>query len=1264
MADEDGTRANTWISDQRGRVVGVLDADAQRLSTSYDPYGLPVMVTDRDGGRTITQYNDRGLMTLRAYPSGARCSMTYDSFDRVTQVSVSADEQTAITRYDYADAGRNPSSMVDPEGGITQFTWDGTLLTSVTDPTGVVIAFTYDRFGDLVATTNAAGESARLERDALGRVTAAVTPLGARTTFTYSPEGALASREDADGGVWRYEHSPAGRLLAQIDPLGNRTVIERGDHGDETATVDPLGRVVRHTLDDLGNLADVTLPDGSRWEFTHDALSRLVQTTDPVGGTWTTDYDVMGTPVAQTDPTGRVQRGEVLQDGFELGSGEAVTSVRTDELGRIVAVTDPSGGVGITEYDLCGRPLAFTDPSEATTVLERDEAGRVVMLIRPSGSTTRYTYDECGRLARLTDALGAVTELRYDADGRVVAEVDPTGVTSSWSFDAMGRVVRAERPGSGVTEWTYDKAGRVTSVRDRLWGLRRFRYNAAGELVEAIAATGAVTRFAYDQAGRVITITDPLGNVTSRSYNERGQVVSETDPLGRTTTATYDGAGRQVTQTNAAGECLGWRHDAAGRLASLEVDGTAVVEYERDVAGRPVTVVDRTEPFRTVTHRLSFDASGRLTSRSRNDHLTVWGYDADGRLDELVRPNGDRTSYRRDAVGRAVRIDCSGLPPVELTRDAAGRVLSSTSDGLAQSWVYDAGVVVGHEVHRGGDASSTSIERDASGRISTVVTNGEATRFAYDEAGQLVAEDAGNVQRRYAFDEAGRLIRDTDASGEQEFAYDAAGQLVAVRKGHEVRRFTYDAAGRRVTTEAADGRMDFSWGPLGWLTGVTGPAGSTSVHVDALGDLARVDDVELFWDGSRLGGIAQVGDKSIARTPGFVGVSGSWTAGGWRGARSTGSDAWSADPMVALSSAVSLGTSGEVLVDGLEWMGARVYDPASRGFLSADPLDPVWGAAWSGSAYSFAGNDPVQALDPLGLRPVTDAELLAYAGGHQGAFAAAADWTANNWEYLAGGAMVVAGGVLMATGVGGPAGVMLISAGADTIIQKATTGSVNWGEVALSGALGGFTGGAAITKLGLTGARAAVAQGVITGGTSGFVMGNYHYASAPGPHTVDGYVATVGGETLAGVGMGGATGVVGHQVSQRIMGALTNNPTADTVVLGRIMRYRVEPYAAANDFATYTALPDSWYSRTRSLLGSDSRNDALHAWVDGSWTRYQMMEGKTLVDIGAPDPALRPAGVPPLEPSPFYDAEMDEIAKWNGGAGYSVIQDPQPSWSL
>jgi RHS repeat-associated protein len=40
----------------------------------------------------------------------------------------------------------------------------------------------------------------------------------------------------------------------------------------------------------------------------------------------------------------------------------------------------------------------------------------------------------------------------------------------------------------------------------------------------------------------------------------------------------------------------------------------------------------------------------------------------------------------------------------------------------------------------------------------------------------------------------------------------------------------------------------------------------------------------------------------------------------------------------------------------------------TRRFLSVDPMDLVVGSGWAGNPYSFAGNDPLHAIDPLGLR--------------------------------------------------------------------------------------------------------------------------------------------------------------------------------------------------------------------------------------------------------------------------------------------------------
>ncbi|MEQ4520621.1 RHS repeat-associated core domain-containing protein, partial [Pseudarthrobacter sp. B907] len=226
--------------------------------------------------------------------------------------------------------------------------------------------------------------------------------------------------------------------------------------------------------------------------------------------------------------------------------------------------------------------------------------------------------------------------------------------------------------------------------------------------------------------------------------------------------------------------------------------------------------------------------------------------------------------------------------------------------------------------------------------------------------------------------------------------------------------------------------------------------------------------------------------------------------------------------------------SGGLDIAGLEWLGARAYDPATRAFLSTDPLAPVLGAGWDGNPYAYAGNNPINTTDPTGLRPLTDDELKAYDGSSRAAFAAAGDWLGDNWEYIAGGAMVIAGGVLMATGVGGPAGMVLIAAGADTIIQKATTGGVNWGQVALSGALGGFGGASIAARAGLCGMKATLVAGASSGGISGGIQSSYGYYSGPGPHTISGAVGATAQGTVFGAALGGAGGAGGHAAVQAI----------------------------------------------------------------------------------------------------------------------------------
>jgi RHS repeat-associated protein len=1157
VSDADGTRSNTWLHDARGRLVGVVDADEHRQSMSYDAHGNAVMVTERDGSTTVHEYDERGRRTRTVTPSGADLSFGYDEHDRLTTVVA---EAGAITEYAYPENDpetRHPAVIVDPEGGHTLLTWRDGLLTRVVDPVGVEVTFTHDEHGDLAATTDAAGNTARLERDHAGRVVAAITPSGARTTYTYDQTtGLLTSRRDADGATWRYEHTTAGRLAATIDPTGARTEVEHGQHGEESRHIDPLGRAVTRHHDELGNLASVELPDGSTWRFTHDALSRLTATTTPDGATWTQEHDETGAVVATTDPTG-VRR--TLAADRQLGTarahdGLASTATRFDRLGRLVAAEQADGAESLVTYDRCGRPVEHVDATGALTTVRRDAAGRVVRITRPSGATTGYEYDPCGRLAAVIDPTGARTTNTYDVDGRLVAQTLPTGETAWTEYDVCGRVTARHQPGSGTARYAYDAAGRLKQSSDTWYGRRRFRYDAAGQLVEVVNGNGGVTRYTHDTHGRVTTITDPLGGVTRREYDAMNHVVAETDPLGRTTRAGYDAAGRQIWQEDAEGPRTEWAYDSAGRLASVTVDGRTVTAIERNLRARRVLIQDHVGD-RPVLHELEWNPHGQLVRRSRNGRAVAWEYDVDGLRTAMTTPDGSRTSYAWDAAGRLRAVEHPLLGRASFERDASGRLVSATADGLLQTWEHRDGWVVAHTVSGASGFARTLIERDDEGRVVGVDRDGVSTSYGYDEARQLMEARTGGSVTRWSYDAAGRLVSESTDGATTEHAYDAAGQLVATTEpGGRRRTFAYDLLGRRTCCTDDRGRArELEWGRTGWLSAVTDRDGDsarrTALQVDALGELARVDDAEVFWDTAApyATTAVQAGDQSIVAAGPVTGIGDTWITPGWRTARA-GSDPWQVSPGSEVARGLTVGGAGELSVDGLEWLGARVYDPASRGFLSVDPLDPVPGAGWAGNPYSYAGNDPLHALDPLGLSPVTDAELRAYAGAHQGALHAAGDWMKDNWEYVAGGAMVVAGGVLMATGVGGPAGMMLVAAGADTIIQKATTGEVNWGEVALSGAVGAVGGGAAMwaTRASRGGVAAlrttmAVNAGVNTlGAEAGYVIKNRENL------TLQGALAAGAGGALSGA-IGGAAGPAGgtiaRQLGQKSTGLLAQGAT-------------------------------------------------------------------------------------------------------------------------
>ena len=136
------------------------------------------------------------------------------------------------------------------------------------------------------------------------------------------------------------------------------------------------------------------------------------------------------------------------------------------------------------------------------------------------------------------------------------------------------------------------------------------------------------------------------------------------------------------------------------------------------------------------------------------------------------------------------------------------------------------------------------------------------------------------------------------------------------------------------------------------------------------------------------------------------------------------------------------------------------------------------------------------------------------------------NFLSRNKDWIIAGALIVGGIAVMATGVGGPLGAAMIggallSAGASAGIQKVTTGSVDYTEVAIAGLIGGAAGGLGYGAGALVSGgskAAALGRGALAGGVESFAGG----AANRGIHGRNPFdPAGMGQDLLLGGGIGG-----------------------------------------------------------------------------------------------------------------------------------------------
>jgi len=398
-----------------------------------------------------------------------------------------------------------------------------------------------------------------------------------------------------------------------------------------------------------------------------------------------------------------------------------------------------------------------------------------------------------------------------------------------------------------------------------------------------------------------------------------------------------------------------------------------------------VRIAESGSPADAEPVELAWDRAGRLVERRVGDRAVGWSYDPDGLRSGLTHPDGSRTGYRRDAAGRVSALSHPLLGRIELTRDPDGRLLSMSGAGAGARWTYDDGWLSEHRATFDGRQRTTRLRRDEHGRVQIEQTDGRSRQLHYDAGGQLDRADDAEGRRSYRYDPAGRLSAETGPQGPRGYSYDPAGQLLFRRGPDGERRYRYDDVGRRVAEHGEHDSRSYDWDDFGRLRAVhtataDGTRSSVALQTDTVGELTEAGDVGLAWDSAAGSApLVAIGEHAV------VGYGHPWAlvdaADGsprylhpdWQGTVAGGDhDPWGSTP-----GGIGLGYRGELAVDGLIWLRNRAYDPATRGFLQVDPWPAVPGTAVAGHPYHYAGNDPINNVDPLGRRPVTDADLAA-----------------------------------------------------------------------------------------------------------------------------------------------------------------------------------------------------------------------------------------------------------------------------------------------
>ena len=1019
------------VGDGAPYMVRAHQQGGQACDTSVG--ALPEAVTDPAGNTTAFTYTAGGDIATVTNAVGGTTRHEYDTFGNLVKMITAGNR---VWEYSW-DGLSQLVGLTDPTGAITRFEYDRAgEITQVTDATGVISHRSIERHEGVESVTGT-GEglfsSAFFKVDVLGRVTEISQQDGAST----KPASSSHDTSKASTGAGAAGAGIAGTAGTGI-PHGVSSSAEAIAAAETAgAPSQPTGRQM-FTYDTAGNIVEALDANGGLTQYVRDAAGRVTRIISAAGRFTDYTYDTCGRlvtesvglnePVRVTDPvTGALS--------WEEPTRWAVTTLVYNAASQVIERHTPDGLVEKMTYDAAGR-LIKVQAGRRVATYAWDACNQLVRVQDSTFGTRRYAYNELGQLVRVTDGLGNRTFFAYDADGLLTSVTDPTGAITEYEYDATGRILEvAKKPRTDSvvttpairTTYTWDAAGRLLSEDDGV-RTRSFEYDArTGDLTRTLIDGSLAAEYGTGTPalpGSTITwMKDHTGDAPvtyRRVFDATGNLVEYTRQVDGTENTSEPGTAEALeTFTSTGSYTLTYAYDADGfRTMMLTPYGAS--QWVLDGSGRPIRSINTASiadpgvrERESVIGEFSYDVMGHLVRAQVGETISTWEFDQDGLVSSYERTSeqGDENTAEgvqviRDRTGRIIGLDSTTSGLVMYSYDEAGQLTGARADGYELTWVYESGLMVAERLYH----HNTAEDETTQGRVLL----GER-QFIYNGLNQLL--HCTTIERPYT---VGEGVSAAWVSTEVSYTYNAAGQ----RTGQ-----------KSITSDGVIQERTYTWGITGALATVSdtttdahgaevpGLCSRLRVHADATGVATAITGndqvtVPLLWDPTSSaphllgagsipvagadGGFSQAAVPggfdpwSVPGVPntgvGFGALSapglGTISATGAAASQSPGLPSALGAPGVSGASAlltsvglpegVSFTGSGTLAVGGLALMGARVFDPSSKKFLSQDPLPPIVGAGWFADSYSFLGHDPVGMIDPWGTRPMSQEEYSDY----------------------------------------------------------------------------------------------------------------------------------------------------------------------------------------------------------------------------------------------------------------------------------------------